>query len=179
MSNTATPFNLPKEHRCLLPPARTDGLILADVKVRGQWDGILVIDDRFRCIGVYVGRQVINWTLPFSTSEIEDYRKACLWNRFLAFMPPILLSPYAAVWIGSPILIALGHFVSAWFLLTVPLLAVISIARMFSEGGFPLIRMPSVMAAIAFAALAVGTFAGKHRNNHPANRSPHRALGGR
>ena len=52
---TPTPFEIPPEHRKTLPEAGADGLILADVKVGGRWDGILVIDENYRCIGVYVG----------------------------------------------------------------------------------------------------------------------------
>ena len=144
MITTSTPFDLPIEHHGMLPPARGDGLILADIKVEGHWDGILVIDGH-RCIGVYVGRKVIHWDISFDPNDIEDYRAASIWNRFLAFLPPLLLSPYPIVWIICPILMAIGYFVSYWVLIVVPFLTVISILRMYSGKGFPLIRLPSAL----------------------------------
>ncbi len=171
MGTTATLFDLPEEHRGLLPEPRRDGLILADIRVDGRWDGILVIDDNHRCIGVCVGRKVIGWSLAFAPADIEAYRKPCAWNQFLAFMPPRLLSPYPVVWFVCPALIALGHLVSHWLLLAVPVLAFICIIRMYSEGGFPLKRMPSAILGIALTMLAIGMFIGKLKDKPEANQT--------
>ena len=171
MDNTATPFDLPAEHRGTLPPARRDGLILADVKVEGSWDGILAIDENHRCVGVYAGREVVDWHLPFAPTDIEAYRKPCAWNRFLAFMPPGILSPYPVVWVGCPALIATGHFMSHWLLLAVPMLAFICIVCMYSEGGFPLTRMPSAMVGIALSIVAIAMFVGRLESNREASKT--------
>lgn len=168
MGTTATPFDLPEEHRGILPEAGRNGLILADVRVAGRWDGILVIDGNHRCTGVYLGGKVIDWSLPFAPADIEAYRKACAWNRFLASMPPELLSPYPVLWFGCPALMALGHFVSHWMLLSVPVLAGICIIRMYSEGGFPLIRMPSATFGVSLSVAAIAIFTGRLRHNPEA-----------
>lgn len=149
----------------MLPAPGRNGLILADIRVDGHWDGILVIDGNHRCVGIYIGWKVIDWTLPFAPTDIEAYRKASVTNRILSFVPSELLGPYGWVWFGCPALILLSAFVSYWLLLTVPVLAVICIRLMYSQGGFPLIRPISAMWGISVGVSAIMIFTAKLRKD--------------
>ena len=82
--------------------------MLLDVKFRGKWDGILVVNSERQCIGLHLGGKTVQRHLPFRPEEIEDFRPACPWNLFLSRMPfgVIYWLPYICVLI-MPILIAM------------------------------------------------------------------------
>jgi hypothetical protein len=155
---TTFPFDIPECVRAKLPPASTDGKVYADVKFRGRWEGILVINSEYQCVGVYCGRQIIQWPLPFAPSEIEDVRRPCLWNRLLAALPEgcdIYGCSVLTIWIGCPLLLILGLAFSRWLLVLMIPLVVLAIALMYAVRGFPLTRLPTALAGLGFALAAV------------------------
>lgn len=109
---TDYPFVLPAHVGHALPPAKKDGNIYVDVRVRGKWDGILVFNKQSECIGAYCGRRIDKWPLPFTPAEIEAVRPACFVNRLMASFPSgaILAFPYVCL-ILLPLLIFADRFV--------------------------------------------------------------------
>jgi len=108
--STDYPFTLPEGLEKKLPAPSGDGLYYIDVRVGGKWDGILVVDKNFQCIGIHCDRQNMEFPLPFAPAEIEDIRPASLWNRTLAFIPSWLIFayPYACPFI-LPVLIVFDN----------------------------------------------------------------------
>lgn len=142
---TQYPFSFPETLRESLPTAGPDGVRYADVKYRDRWDGILVIDAEYRCVGVYVRRRVEQPQLPFAADEIQEFRAPCLLNKTLASLPA-----WFAIWdaslIGillvSPCILGLSSITSPWVCLAVFPIFAVSFVGMYSSPGFPLIRLP-------------------------------------
>lgn len=158
---TTYPFDVPSRLIGRLQRRSRDGNVYADVKFRGSWDGILVIDRSHRCIGVYAGRRVVEVPLPFHEDEMEDFRSPSLGNRVLSQLP-LGLDPYTAgsrgiVFLG-PASFAAGALVSAWIaLITVPV-AFVGVWLMYQVRGFPFLRLPLAMLGIACALGGVTLF---------------------
>ena len=154
--STEFPFPLPTRLHDRLPPARADGLHYVDVCVRGNWDGILVVNADGECAGVYVRRSVIEYPLAFDGEEIEDVRGACLTNRLLASIPFELLdASVVVVLFVSPVALALAMFVHPAFASVTIIVCPLGIAGMYQVRGFPLIRLPAALFGIGQTALAV------------------------
>jgi hypothetical protein len=157
------PFDMPHHLLAKLPPRSRDGFVYADVKYRGIWNGIPAIDSEQKCVGVYCGRRILVWPLPFTPEEIEDVRPPCLWNRLLANLPAALdlyTCSLVAIWVVCPILLACGLAITPWMLLATPPIAVLSIAVMYSGGSFPFTRLPTAIAGIGFSLVAINGFIG-------------------
>jgi hypothetical protein len=155
------PFDIPKQVRAKLPSASNDGNIYADVKFRGGWEGILVINAEHQCVGVYCGRKIIECPLPFTPEEIEDVRRPCLWNRFLATLPEgfdIYGCAVLTIWLVCPVLLILAIPFNRWLLLFVFPLVVLSIAFMYTVRGFLLTRLPTALLGLAYALAALIAF---------------------
>ncbi|WP_145245614.1 hypothetical protein [Aeoliella mucimassa] len=155
---TVYPFEIPPAVADSIPAANFDGYSYADVKFHGRWDGILVINADRQCIGVYVGRRIVEYSLPFAPTEIEALRPASLANRWLASIPAGW-SPYnlalCTIWIAFPVLFLLGMTLTAWFLvLLIPLFGVCSIA-LFSIRGFPFGRGPTFLFGLGMVMASV------------------------
>ena len=153
---TTYPFVLPAVLRPCLPPLSRDGRRYVDVRFRGKWDGVLVIDEAGLCVGVYVQRRIREVPLPFLSDEIESVRKACLHNRILAAFPFDLWGAALITILGlSPLVLALG------FLLWQPLVLIsvvgcaIAIHVMYLYGGFPLMRLPVALLGLGQILAAV------------------------
>ncbi len=113
---TVHPFRLPDALIARLPPPAPDGQRYIDVRFRGAWDGILVVDAGGTCVGIYLGGRVVAlpYLLPFEPSEIEDVRAASRWNRVLASLPfDFFVASLVAVFIVSPVLLVLSRAVLA------------------------------------------------------------------
>ena len=155
---TNYPFNIPESLRQSLPPPRTDGLRYADVQFRDTWDGILVVDSNFQCIGVNVNRRVEQHPLPFGPDEIQDFRKPCFSNRILAALPlwfDIWLASLTGILIVSPVLLAASWAFTPWICLVVFPVVVLSWMGMYSISGFPLIRLPVAVAGLCMMTTAL------------------------
>ena len=114
-----------------------------DVRVRGKWDGVIVVDDNGICIGVYIRRRIETCPLPFAPSEIEDIRNASLWNLVLAAMPFDLYD--AAVFtvvLISPVTLVLGWMVFPLFALFSVVACGVAIYVMYLAPGFIFTRFP-------------------------------------
>lgn len=150
---TIYPFDIAESLRHSLPERSDDGLYYTDVKFRGGWDGILVIDADFRCIGVYAGRTVKEHPLPFDPDEIQDFRPPCVINRILASLPQwfdFWIASLFGVIVASPLLLIASSFISVWIAILVIPVAGLSIMGMYSCGGFPFIRLPVALAGLMF-----------------------------
>jgi hypothetical protein len=160
------PFPLPAHLVPQLPPPARDGSHYIDVRVAGKWDGILVVDSRGMCVGVYDYRRIDEYPLPFQVSEIEAIRPACLYHRILAAYPLTLWTTALALcWIVSPLLLLLAGtaWLFAWAAL--PVFAAGSLVACalsayvmylsYREGGFPFLRLPTVLFGIAQIQTAV------------------------
>ncbi len=108
---TIYPFKLSSTEKPL-PRLRRDGTAYLDVRVRGKWDGILVVNEHREVVGIRFDRKTYRENLPFDPEDIEDIRSACLWNRLLVELPRDLVFcyPYACLLL-LPLLIFAGHFV--------------------------------------------------------------------
>ena len=108
---TIYPFKLSSTEKPL-PRLRRDGTAYLDVRVRGEWEGILVVNEHREAVGIRCGRKTLQEDLPFDPEDIEDIRPACLWNRLFAELPMALVFgyPYACLLL-LPLLIFAGHFV--------------------------------------------------------------------
>ncbi len=132
-----------------LPPPERDGYHHVDVKVNGEWDGILVVDSSGICTGVYVGRRTEEWPLPFEAAEIQDLRPACLRNRLLAQIPFDLWDgALLTVFIVSPIFLVLAHNLLPALALPAVIGSALAIYLMYQAPGFPFIRLPAAMLAL-------------------------------
>src|SRR4051794_31476954 len=67
---TQYPFKLPFTHKHLPRPGR-DGLTLLDVRVKGKWEGVLVVNANFECVGIRSNRETIEWDLPFVLRKLR------------------------------------------------------------------------------------------------------------
>jgi hypothetical protein len=83
-----------------------------DVRIRGEWEGILVVNENREAVGIRCGRKTFEEDLPFNPEDIEDIRPACLWNRLLVELPMAFVFgyPYACLLL-LPFLIVAGPFV--------------------------------------------------------------------
>jgi len=119
-----------------------------DVCVRGEWDGILVIDENGMCVGVYVFRQIEQWPLPFEPSEIEAVRCASLRNRLLAALPfDLYTAAVANILVLSPM--ALGAALWMPSLAVLPILSCAgAIWAMYSVRAFIFTRLPIAMCGL-------------------------------
>jgi hypothetical protein len=118
--------------------------------VAGKWDGILVINGAGMCIGIYIHRGVEEYPLPFAPGEIEDIRRASLWNRFLCSLPFDLWSAaLLTIFVFSPISLILGRFCLPFALLSI-VACVTAIRFMYRcGGGFVLIRLPAAICGVS------------------------------
>jgi len=156
---TTYPFRLSDNLVGRLPRPATDGLRYIDVKVRGAWDGILVVNSDGCCVGIHVRRRVEEFPLPFEPSQIEDVRAACMWNRVLAQLPFDLYdASLVTVLIVSPALLVLSRT------LLPPLSGVSTVACLFAiyfmyqSPGFPFIRPLVAVAGLAQAIMGAAWF---------------------
>jgi hypothetical protein len=152
---------IPEQLHQRLPRQSKDGYVYADVKFSGRWDGIVVINSSHEIIGVYVARQTTSWPLSFAADEIEDFRKPCLWNLFLAQFPQ-RVNPWnaalIAVWFIIPATIIAGFFITPWLqLLPIGLLA-FSTRVLYSDRGFPFIRFPTFLFGLGGALWGLAFF---------------------
>jgi hypothetical protein len=109
---TAYPFELPIPSKSL-PRLGPDGVTFIDVRVKGKWEGVLVVNERRECVGVRSNRQTIEWDLPFLPRDIEDFRPASALNLILAENSElILVLPYVCL-VLVPILILTRPFIGA------------------------------------------------------------------
>jgi hypothetical protein len=156
---TTYPFRLSDQLGGRLPAPGSDGLRDIDVKVRGAWDGILVVDSEGHCVGIRVRRRVEEWPLPFDPAQIEDVRPACLWNRVLAQVPFDLYgASLVTALIGSPVLLVLSKMVFPPLSLVAAVACVLSIYFMYQVHGFPFIRPLAALAGLAQAVVGIAWF---------------------
>jgi len=156
---TIYPFPLPKELIARLPPLAADGLRYIDVKVRGAWDGILVVDARGSCVGIHVRRRVEPFPLPFEPSQIEDVRPASTWNRLLAQLPfDLFAASLLTVFLISPALLVLSRTLLAPLSAASALACLPAIYCMYQSPGFPLIRPFAAVVGLAQAILGAVWF---------------------
>jgi len=145
---TTYPFPLPEGLRQRLPPLSRDGNHYLDVRVAGKWDGILVINGAGMCIGIYIRRGVEEYPLPFAPGEIEDIRRASLWNRFLGSLPfDIWSAALLTIFVFSPISLILGRFILPFALLSIAACAT-AICFMYRYGGQVIIRLPAALCGV-------------------------------
>ena len=164
---TEYPFDIAEELRDSLPAPRQDGLRYADVQFRNCWDGILVVDASFQCIGVNVNRRVEQHPLPFSPDEIQAFREPCLFNRILASFPPwfdIWSASLTGILLACPILLFASALLTPWLCLAVFPIVVLSWIGMYSMGGFPLIRLPVAIVGLGMIVAALSRLVGTAPN---------------
>lgn len=126
----AYPIPMPERLHHRLPTPAADGLVYVDVKVKGVWDGILVVDSARGCIGIHLEGRVQEYPLPFEMEEVEDCRRPSLANWTLAWLSRWvdgLVAILIAVWIVCPVLLLLGSWASPWFYLAAAALAAVSL----------------------------------------------------
>lgn len=147
---TAYPFPLPERLQQRLPAPSRDGNHYLDVRVAGMWDGILVVNDAGRCIGIYHRRRVEEYPLFFAAAQIEDIREASLLNRFLAALPFHLWDgAVLTIVVFSPIALLLAFFVSPLFAMFSVVACAGAIFVMYLAPGFPFIRFPVAVLGLA------------------------------
>lgn len=153
---TPYPFDLPHALVGQLPPSTRDGLRYIDVRVRGSWDGVLVLDPSDRCVGIQVRGRVEQCPLPFEAASIEAVRPASLWNRVLARVPfDLHAASLVAVFIASPATLALS---AVWSRALAPASIVsclLAIRFLYLGSGFPLVRPFAALLALAQVVLGV------------------------
>lgn len=158
---TKYPFVLPARLITRLPRPSRDGNVYADVRLRGRWDGILVIDQTRRCVGVYEGRAIVQAPLPFAPDEMEDLRPPSLPHRLLAQIPASI-GPHAAgaltVLVLAPASVVAGALLSGPLALLAPPLALVGTWLMYQARGFPLLRLPLALTGVVCSILGVLTF---------------------
>jgi hypothetical protein len=156
---TSYPFPLKEALLDRLPAPGANGLRNIDVRVRGNWEGILVVNSEGSCIGIRVRRRVEEYPLPFEPSDIEDVRPACRWNLILAAVPFDLYDASVfTAFIGSPALLVLSRFVLQPLSAVAVVACLLSIYFMYQSPGFPFIRPLAAMFALAQAVLGTGWF---------------------
>ena len=147
-----TPFPLPDRFIQKLGPLPNCGYWKLDVLVAGKWDGILVVDTTYRCIGAFAWNRVEPENLPFSVDNIEDVRPACLWNLVLAKYTALICAvfPLATVLFVVPVLLWIATRASVWPSLVAVILSSSSLVAMVKAGwgrlcfsGVPLIVLAS------------------------------------
>jgi hypothetical protein len=158
--STTYPFRLPDDLIARLPPPTADGRRYIDVKVRGVWDGILVVDVEGSCVGIHVRRRVEEFPIPFEPSQIEDVRPACVWNRFLAQLPfDLFAASLFAVFIVSPVLLLLSRILLPPLSGASAAVCLVAIYVMYQLPGFPVFRPLAAMAGLAQAVVGALWFA--------------------
>jgi hypothetical protein len=152
---TTYPFPLPDALVSRLPAPAADGRCYIDVKVRGAWDGILVVDAHGSCVGIHVRRRVEELPLPFEPSEIEDVRSPCVWNRALAQLPFSLWSAsLLTVFIVSPALLLMSRTLLSPLAGVSAAASLLAIYLLYQSPGFPIIR--PLVALVGLAQFIVG-----------------------
>jgi len=149
---TTYPFRLPDGLIARLPPPARDGWRYIDVKVRGAWDGILVVDPGGACVGIHVRRRVEEFPLPFEPSQIEDVRPASMRNRILAQLPfGLFEASLLTVFIVSPALLVLSRTVLPPLSGASAVACLLAIYGMYQEPGFIFIRPLASLLSLAQA----------------------------
>jgi hypothetical protein len=142
-SVTKYPFPIPAALLPKLPAKSRDGNHYVDVCVAGKWDGILVVNADGLCIGIRMGRTTEEWPLPFAGDEIQDIRRASLWNRCLAAIP---LDPYSAavltIVLVSPAGLLLASLVWPWIAIASVMACTLAVYIMYLAPGWPFTRFP-------------------------------------
>jgi hypothetical protein len=149
-SVTKYPFPIPAALLPKLPAKSRDGNHYLDVCVAGKWAGILVVNGDGLCIGIYVGRTIEQWSLPFAADEIQDIRRASLWNRFLAAIP---FDPYSAavltIILISPAAWLLASLAWPWIAIVSVLACTLAVYIMYLAPGWPFTRFPVAMLGLS------------------------------
>jgi hypothetical protein len=102
------------------------------------------------CIGVYVGRHIEPYPLPFTVSDLEDIRAASLWNRFLGSLPfDFYTAAVVTIVFISPFVLALNRLLPPVPAVFIVIACVLSIRVMYPAGGFPFTRLPVAMLGLA------------------------------
>ncbi len=150
------PFPMPKALNTFAVRPAKDGLRYLDVKIGDRWDGILVVDVEDRCIGIYEGRKVRSWPLPFEPDQIQAVRPACGKNRLLASVPQtwFMLGPYLFILVLGPPCLILGKTAHPSFAIAVGSVPVAIAGRSgFCLTGLPLLIASLVQTVAALVAL--------------------------
>jgi hypothetical protein len=143
---TKYPFPIPAALLSKLPAKSRDGHHYLDVCVAGKWCGILVVNGDGLCLGIYMGRTIEEWSLPFEADEIQDIRRASLWNRFLANIPfDHYSAAVLAIVLISPAALLLALLVSPWIAIVSVLICPLAVYIMYLAPGWPLTRLPAAM----------------------------------
>jgi len=158
MSVTHPPFLLPASVVDKVPPASMGEVSYIDVQVDGRWDGVLAVNQSGECIGVFIGRKIHTYPVPFDPKDIRAVRAASQWNMFLATLPGFLFSFHdlsmLLAFVICPMLLALGVLLSTGFWVAAIVLAIMSWLMMSSVRGFILMRLPTYCAALCSILLA-------------------------
>jgi hypothetical protein len=158
---TVHPFRLPDALVARLPPPASDGQRYIDVRVRGAWDGILVVDPAGDCVGIHVRRRVeaLPIQLPFEPSQIEDVRAASLWNRSLAAFPfDFFIASLVMAFVVSPVLLVLSRVVLAPFAGVSAMASLLALFCLVLSSAYHLIRQFVALACLAQAAVGASWF---------------------
>ena len=114
-----------------------------------------MVDSSGICSGVYVGRRIEEWPLPFEAADIQDLRPACLRNRLLAQIPFDLWDfALLTVFIASPMFLVLAHNLLPALALLSVMGSAIAIYLMYQAPGFPFIRL--LAATLGLAEIIIG-----------------------
>jgi hypothetical protein len=156
---TTYPFRIPDDLIARLPSPGADGRSYIDVKVRGAWDGILVVDAYGSCVGIHVRRRVEEFPLPFEPSEIEDVRSPCGRNRARAQFPFSFWSAsLVTVLIVSPVLLVASRTLLAPLAGLSAAASLLAIYLMYQSPGFPLIRPFAALVGLGEAIVGAAWF---------------------
>lgn len=140
---TKYPFAMPSGLLEKLPKPSRDGNCYLDVRFGGRWDGIVVVDSKHMCIGIYVQNGIEEYPLPFSVEDIEDIRPASWLNLMLGRYPfDFYSTAVIAIVFISPIFLGLGWTVWPWSAFCSMLICSAGIYTMYSMPGFPFTRLP-------------------------------------
>lgn len=146
-----------------LPKQRNDGTVYLDVKFRGKWDGVLVVNSERRCIGVRIGGRVSQDLLPFRPEEIQDFRPSRPLNRILAEIPPCLiyLFPYICL-VTLPLLLGSVAYLGSLALIATLLVGLVAQAVITRHmKAYCLTAGPMVLIILCAQAIALVTLIAK------------------
>lgn len=145
-----TPFLLPGRFHSKLGTPQSDGNWYLDVKAKGKWEGIIVVNGDGVVIGIYAGHTISPWNLPFLPEEMEDVRTASIKNRLLAAVPDAVWFwlPPVSLAIGCGVMGA-GHFLLAAAITAVGMIPIVTWPRAHCIMGCPI--------AVALAGVVIGS----------------------
>lgn len=146
---SATPLPLAEKLQRKLRNPGSDGNWYLDFKAKGKWDGNIVVNPDGVVIGIYVGRQIRQWTLPFWPQEIEDVRPASIMNRLLAAVPDELwfwLPPMSLA--AAAVLMAVRQYFSATAVVVLGMAPVVMAPRAYCITGCPMLVAAAGIAVI-------------------------------